>query len=388
MPWKVGTVMDQRIEFVSRRLRGERLTDLCAEFGISEKTGKKFMARYRELGPTGLEDQSRRPRSSPRRTSDATTELVVEARRAHPTWGPHKIKAVLERQHSTRLPAPSTIGDILKRHGLVEPRKRRRSAPRPMPLADATAPNDVWCIDYKGEFRLHGSSSYCHPLTLTDQFSRYLLGCDGFSRISTEDAQEACTDVFRRHGLPLWMRSDNGPPFASTALAGLSTLSVWWLRLGIKLQRIEPGKPQQNGRHERMHRTLKHETTRPSAPNLLQQQQRFDDFVDEYNHRRPHQALDMRMPADVYVSSPRPFPEKLEELDYPLHDDALVVHRCGHIYVGGRSYFLTRALAHQLVGIREEDDRRWLVSFLDLDLGYIDLQLQEFLPMEPLPLQI
>ena len=387
MPWKEGTIMDQRIEFVSRRLRGERLTDLCAEFGISEKTGKKFMARYRELGAGGLADQSRRPRSSPSRTPEAMTELIVAARRAHPTWGPHKVKAILERQHSTKLPAPSTIGDILKRHGLVEPRKRRRCAPRPTPLADAAAPNDVWCIDYKGEFRLHRSSSYCHPLTLSDQFSRYLLGCDGFSRISTDDAQEACTDAFRRYGLPIWMRSDNGPPFASTALAGLSTLSVWWLRLGIKLQRIEPGKPQQNGRHERMHRTLKRETTRPPAPNLLQQQERFDDFVDEYNHRRPHQALDMRTPAELYAPSSRAFPVRLDDPEYPLHDDALTVHRCGHIQVGRRSYFLTKALAHQIVGIREEDDGRWLVSFLAADLGHIDLQLRQFVPIELLPPQ-
>lgn len=387
MPWKVDTVMDQRMEFVSRRLRGERLTDLCAEFGISEKTGKKFMARYRDEGARGLHDQSRRPHSSPRRTAEAVTTLLVEARRAHPTWGPHKLKAMLERQHSTKLPAPSTIGDILKRHGLVEPRKRRRCVPpRPTRLREATAPNDIWCIDYKGQFRM-GKGGHCYPLTMTDQHTRFLLVCDAFSRISADEAQASCTDVFRRYGLPVVLRSDNGAPFASTGLAGLSTLSVWWLRLGIELERIDPGKPQQNGRHERMHRTLKRETARPAGLNLLQQQERFDRFIDEFNRRRPHQAIDLRCPADLYVPSTRPFPERLVDPEYPTHDDSLLVHRCGHIYVGRRSYSLSRALAHQVVGLREEDDGRWLVSFLHLDLGYIDAQRREFVPMDALPPQ-
>jgi transposase InsO family protein len=315
------------------------------------------------------------------------TTLLVEARRAHPTWGPHKLKAMLERQHSTSLPAPSTIGDILKRHGLVEPRKRRRCAPpRATRLREATAPNDIWCVDYKGQFRM-GKGGHCYPLTLTDQHTRYLLSCEAFSRISTDEAQAACTDAFRRYGLPEVIRSDNGAPFASTGLAGLSTLSVWWLRLGITLERIDPGKPQQNGRHERMHRTLKRETARPARANLLQQQERFDHFVDEFNLRRPHQALGLRCPADLYVPSTRPFPEQLEDPEYPTHDDALAVHRCGHVFIGGRSYFLTRALAHQVVGVREEDDGRWLVSFLALDLGHIDLQLRAFVPMEALPPQ-
>jgi len=387
VPWKVDTVMDQRMEFVSRRLRGERLTDLCAEFGISLKTGKKFYARYRQLGPAALADQSRRPHQSPRRTVAETAERLIEARRAHPTWGPHKLKTILERQHGIKLPAPSTIGDILKRHGLVEPRRRRRTAPpRLGGLRLALAPNEVWCTDYKGQFRMR-SSAYCYPLTVTDQFSRFILGCDGFHRIDADEAKGAFTEVFRKYGLPKMMRTDNGPPFASTGLAGLSELSVWWMRLHIELERIDPGKPQQNGCHERMHRTLKRETTRPPGKNLLQQQERFDLFVDEFNYRRPHQGIEQRFPSDLYRPSLRPFPESLPEPEYPLHDDLLTIHRCGHLYVSGRSYFISRALAHQPVGLREEDDGRWLITFLDLDLGHIDLQRRQFIPINALPPQ-
>jgi len=387
LPWKVDSVMDQRMEFVSRRLRGERLTDLCAEFGISLKTGKKFCARYRQLGAAALVDQSRRPHHSPRQTAAETAELLVQTRRTHPTWGPHKLKAMLERQQGIKLPAPSTIGDILKRHGLVEDRKRRRCAPpRATGLRAATGPNEVWCADYKGQFRM-GSGAYCYPLTMTDLYSRFIVACDGFSRIDGDDAQSAFTEAFRKYGLPQVLRTDNGAPFASTGLAGLTSLSAWCTRLGIELERIDPGKPQQNGCHERMHRTLKRETTRPAGKNLLQQQERFDTFVDEFNHRRPHQALQQQFPADWYVPSPRRFPERLPEPEYPLHDDTLVLHRCGHLHFGRRSYFVSKALAHQPVGVREEEDGRWLVSFLHLDLGHIDVQTHDFVPMDALPPQ-
>jgi transposase InsO family protein len=382
VPWR--NPMDERMEFMARLRSGERLGELCAEFGISRKTGRKFKKRFEALGIDGLKDQSRRPKYAPHSTDDAVVQLLVEARKAHPCWGPHKIKDVLEREHQTKLPAPSTIGGILKRAGLVDGRKRRRRAlTRLNGLTQAQAANDVWCVDYKGQFRL-GSGNYCYPLTITDQFSRLIIACEGMDRIDTDAAVEVFLDAFGRLGLPSFIRSDNGAPFASTGLLGLSRLSVVWLRAGIRCERIEPGCPEQNGRHERMHRTLKAETTRPAAPNLLQQQERFDAFVDEFNHRRPHQALENRRPAEVYQSSARSF-VGLPELAYPTHDDALRVDSQGHIHLLKANYFLTKALARQSVGVREEQDGRWLVSFASLDLGYIDVQSRSFLPVDALP---
>jgi putative transposase len=374
------------MEFMVRLRRGERMVDLCAEYGISGKTGRKFSKRFAALGAEGLKDQSRRPKHSPSRTDEVVARLLIEARKAHPSWGPHKLKDVLEREHQTRLPAPSTIGDILKRAGLVEGRKRRRHVPpRPSGLTPAQGPNDVWCADYKGQFRL-GNGRYCYPLTITDQHSRFLFACEGMGRIDIDAACEVFIDVFRRFGLPEVIRSDNGAPFASTGLGSLSRLSALWLRAGVRFERIEPGCPQQNGRHERMHRTLKAETTRPAAPNLLKQQERFDAFGDEFNHRRPHQALQNRRPAEVYQPSPRPF-VVLPEPDYPMHDDTLRVDSRGQIYLLRRNYFLTHALARQTVGVREEDNGRWLVTFASMDLGYIDPGSGTFSSMNALPPQ-
>jgi transposase InsO family protein len=261
---------------------------------------------------------------------------------------------------------------LLDRAGLVERRKRRPAHERkPTQLARPEAPNDVWCIDYKGQFRL-GDRSYCYPLTITDQYSRFLLGCDGMAAISDEAARDACEEVFRARGLPLAMRSDNGAPFASTGLAGLTKLSAYWLRLGIKLERTRPSHPEDNGQHERMHRTLKRETTRPARANLLQQQERFDAFVEEFNHERPHEALAMKRPAEVYADSPRAHPVVLPELPYATHDDVLKVNRNGFIRLCRRTTYVTTALAGHPVGVREEDDGRWLVSFASLDLGFVD----------------
>jgi putative transposase len=363
--------VDLRIEFMNRVMRGETVAALCREYGISRKNADKFKERFKRLGEAGLLDQSRAPKTIPHRTPPELVELIVAERKRHPSWGPKKLKDVLEGRLHRVLPAASTVGDILLRAGLVQPRQaRRRIPPQPTSLRDANAPNDVWCIDYKGQFRL-GDKSLCYPLTLTDQRSRFILGCEAMTAISDEEAREACEEIFRRYGLPKAMRSDNGVPFASSGLANLTQLSAYWLRLGIELERIRPAHPEENGRHERMHRTLKFETTRPPRTNLLQQQQRFDEFVEEFNSERPHEALGMKRPAQVYKPSPRKLPLRLDEPQYPEHDDVVAINKYGQIYFRRRQVVISRALAFQYVGLREEPDGRWLVTFMNLDLGHI-----------------
>jgi len=371
MPWKAKSPMDLRLELMNRLLAGERPCDLRQEYGISKKTLNKFRRRFEAHGVAGLADESRAPKVIPHKSPPELEAVIIAERKAHPTWGPRKIKAILERRLCKHLPSASTIGSILERHGLIEHRPRRRSqhAKSTAVLQTASAPNDVWCIDYKGQFRL-GDRTYCYPLTLTDQYSRYLLCCEGMTAISDAAARESCADVFRQFGLPSTIRSDNGEPFASTGLAGLTRLSVFWMRLGIRLERIRPAHPEENGQHERMHRTLKAETARPARANLLQQQERFDEFQEVFNEQRPHEALDMRTPSELYSPSPRSFPTTMPELDYPQHDDVIRVGPRGYLRIGRAEFYLAAMLGGEEVGIREEKDGRWLVSFCDLDLGH------------------
>jgi transposase InsO family protein len=363
--------MDLRREFIRRLSEGERLTDLCREYGISRKTGDKYRKRFEKLGEAGLVDQSRAPKVIPHKTTPELEELIVAERTKHPTWGAKKLKATLERRLGSSLPSASAVGGVLTRRGLVQPRRRRvRYHPVPSTLRPANAPNDVWCIDYKGQFRL-GDETHCYPLTLTDQHSRFLLGCEGMPAISDEEAREVCGEIFAKYGLPVAMRSDNGVPFSSTGLAGLTKLSVYWVRLGIVLERIRPAHPEENGQHERMHRTLKFETARPARANLLQQQERFDDFSHEFNHLRPHEALGMRCPADVYVPSTRLLPARVPLPVYLGFDDVLTVSRSGEAYIAGiGTVALSASLAGEQVGIREERDGRWLVEFCGISLGH------------------
>jgi transposase InsO family protein len=387
MAWKASTPVDLRKEFIVRLGRGEPVTDLCREYGISRKTGEKFKKRFRDQGLVGLQDQSRAPRVIPHKTPPELVQLIVAHRRAHPTWGPKKLKETLQTALGRAVPAPSTIGDILTSAGLIVPRRPRpRHVPCPTGLREARAPNDVWCIDYKGQFRL-GDGTYCYPLTITDQFSRFILCCEGMGAIADTAAREHCLEVFATHGLPRVMRSDNGVPFASTGLAGLTKLSVLWLRLGIHLERTRPAHPQDNGRHERMHRTLKQETTRPARANLLQQQERFDAFVDEFNSRRPHEALGMQPPATVYVPSSTPCPPTLPALDYATCDDVRRVGSTGLLHLRGRKQVhLSAALAGECVGLREDNeiDDRWLVTFAHLALGHVEPGSHHFTAL-PLP---
>ena len=364
--------MDERLKFVARLLDGEKMAGLCREFGISRKTGYKIFRRYRDYGLDGLTDRSRRPYRQANQLPFQVESRIVQLKQEHPSWGAPKIREKLRRMElGVNTPAISTVHAVLDRHGLVTRRRRYRPRAQGTPLSQPLQPNDLWCADYKGEFML-ADHRYCYPLTVSDFASRFLLACDALSSTAESFAFVVFERAFKDFGLPRAIRTDNGVPFACPrALFGLSKLSVWWLRLGIEIERIRPGHPQQNGRHERMHLTLKKEATRPAAKNLLQQQARFDAFIDYYNQERPHQALAMRCPAELYDPSPRPY-RGLEELDYPFHDHAHIVTRCGRICFGRRKINLSTVFAGQKVGVKEVSDRIWLVSFMHYDLGYFD----------------
>jgi putative transposase len=364
--------MDERLKFVARLLDGEKMAGLCREFGISRKTGYKIFRRYRNFGLDGLTDRSRRPYRQASQLPFQVESRIVQIKQEHPSWGAPKIREKLRRMDlGVQTPAISTVHAVLDRHGLVTRRRRHRPRAQGTPLSQPRQPNDLWCADYKGEFML-ADHRYCYPLTVSDSASRFLLACDALSSTAESFAFVVFERAFKDFGLPRAIRTDNGVPFACPrALFGLSKLSVWWLRLGIEIERIRPGHPQQNGRHERMHLTLKKEATRPAARNLLQQQARFDAFIDYYNHERPHQALAMRCPAELYAPSPSPY-RGLEDLDYPFHDHAHIVTRCGRICFGRRKINLSTVFAGQKVGVKEVSDRIWLVSFMHYDLGYFD----------------
>src|SRR5258706_7921587 len=374
MPWKECSVMDERLQFVARRLAGEEMAELCREFGISRKAGYKIFDRYQECGVQGLTDRSRRPYRYAQQLPFQVENFILNVKREHTTWGARKIRERLIRRFSgIKIPAKSTIHAVLDRHGLVERRGRTRRRAQGTALSLGQTPNELWCTDYKGEFLL-GNHQYCYPLTVTDHASRYLLTCEALSGTKEHYAFTVFERLFKERGLPANIRSDNGVPFASAhALFNLSKLAVWWLRLGIGIERIKPGHPQQNGRHERMHLTLKKEATKPASANFLQQQARFDAFIEEFNTERPHEALDMKIPAEVYNPSPRSY-EGLPEIGYPFHDREVLVTACGRICMHRKKINISTVLAGQKLGIREVDDGIWLVSFMHYDLRYIDLE--------------
>lgn len=388
MPWKESSVVEERIKFVLRRDAGERMSELCREYGISRKTGHKIYKRFKESGLEGLQDDSRRPHVIANKTAPEIEALIVEAKKKRPTWGSKKLEKSLDRQHpGIEFPSRCTIDEILRRNGLVTPRRRRKLVPtHPEHLSESHAPNDVWCVDFKGQFRL-GNGGLCYPLTITDHFSRYLIACVALEGPTTEAAFAVFDSVFSQYGLPRVIRTDNGVPFASRSLAGLSRLSAWWISLGVKYERIEPGHPEQNGRHERMHRTLKQEATRPAAPTILAQQEKFDAFLVDFNHQRPHEALELQVPGAVYQRSKESYPRKLDSADYPLHDVVCRVSPTGLIrtkkIIPGW-IFLSRAFASHYVGLRELSDGRWLVTFAKLDLGHISADGRSFAPIEQL----
>jgi len=371
MPWREASPMDQRTQFIADHLRDAlSITELCALYCVSRKTAYKWIDRYLRYGPSGLEERSRRPVRSPNQTADAIVSAILDARCRHPHWGGKKLLALLHKRHPRwSLPGRSTACDILKRHGLVPIKRHRRRIGHPgKPMRQILAPNEVWSADYKGQFRT-GDGRYCYPLTVADGFSRYLLGCQALPSTAGAEAKPIFTRLFKEYGLPKQIRTDNGVPFATTTLARLSMLSAWWVRLGVLPELIEPGRPAQNGRHERMHRTLKAETTRPAAGSLAAQQRRFNIFREEFNQERPHEALDQETPAACYTSSPRPMPDRLPPLEYPDRFEVRYVSANGGIRWNSRWVNVSTVCIGEYVGLEEIDDGLWNVYFGPLKLG-------------------
>lgn len=371
MPWKVTVPVDERVKFVAAVLEGKHsVSALCDAFDVSRKTAYKWLGRYRREGPEGLLDRSRARKTSPR-IEPAVEELIVSMRKRHPTWGPKKI--LTELTQSIELPARSTVANVLARHMLVtKRRKRAQQAVYASPLKRAQQSNDVWCVDFKGDFRL-ANGRRCYPLTMTDAYSRFLLCCRALHTKRTPSAWDVFEEIFREYGLPLVIRSDNGTPFSSTG--GLSTLAIWWIKMGIRPERIAPGQPQQNGSHERMHRTLKAEATRPAKANHKAQQREFNRFVQVYNEVRPHEGIGMKKPKALYRPSPRLLPDYLPELSYPKHFETRRVSSCGQIKLNGRGVFVSHALKREQIGLEQREDGLWIAHFGMLQIGVFDERL-------------
>jgi transposase InsO family protein len=374
MPWKASSVVDERMRFVLEQERGlHTMTELCEIYHIARETGYYWLRRYRQGGLEALEDRNRAPRQHPNQTPEEIEEAVLELRRAHMSWGPRKLKRVLERREPERgWPATSTIGEMLAREGLVIARKKRRRAPPyTQPFASADAPNRVWCADFKGWFRT-GDGERIDPLTITDACSRYLLRCQLVEKADTERVRAIFESAFRECGLPRAIRTDNGAPFASRAVAGLSRLAVWWMKLGIVPERIAAGHPEQNGRHERMHRTLGQETASPAAANRRAQQRVFDRFRREYNEERPHEALALETPSAVYTRSARPYPARVPE---PEYGSAFQVRRIGLRGVFSWKHqhvFVSETLIGESIGLLPIDDRFYTVYFAAFPIARFD----------------
>lgn len=386
MPWTESTPVSHRQEFIRLYLKQRHsMAELCRTFGVSQKTGYKWLARFAAHGTAGLADRSHAPLTPAHQVAPEVRAQILRAREAHPRWGPKKLRTVLSGADPTvHWPAHSTIGELLKRSGLSKPRRRSGAAATWMPidhvLTGATAPNDVWTADFKGEFRL-SSGMYCYPLTVADMSSRFLLGCTGLSSTATELAQTQFRRLFQKYGLPSVIRTDNGVPFAAPmAIGRLSTLSVWWIRLGIRPERTKPGNPQQNGRHERMHRTLKEEAVYPPSASLAGQQKRFDRFQMEFNHDRPHEALGQTTPASHYTASMRPYPVRLPAIDYSSDLEVRRVSTNGTIRWKGAEIWLTSTLARQDVSFKREIEDTWIVAFGPLVLGRFHSDSGTFIP--------
>ena len=378
MPWKETCTMQEKRLFIEAWLnRDLKFTSLCERFDISTKTGYKWVNRFCEQGWLGLSDRSRARHTQAHRTADAVVDQILAMKHRHPDWGPVTIASKLFRQDPAfNWPASSTIGEILKRHGLVKAKKRRhKTPPHSAPLAHATEPHQVWSADFKGQFRL-GNGQYCYPLTLSDNHSRLLLCCQGMPGPRLKPTLQAYERVFRKYGLPERIRTDNGLPFAMRTLGGLTPLSVWLIRLGVIPERIDPGCPQQNPRHERMHRTLKAATASPPKGNLSAQQRAFNRFRQEYNEERPHQSLGKGVcPIDLHRSSRRSYPETLPAMKYEDDYQVRKVKHGGYIKLHGHAYYLSRQLIGEHVGLQLIDDHRWLLYFGMLKLGVIDERL-------------
>jgi transposase InsO family protein len=374
VPWNNASPEVEQVRFIQRWDRGGvTFLELCRAFGISRKTGYKRVQRFQLWGWDGLGDLSRAPHQHPNQTGRAVAERLIAARQAHPTWGPKKLVAWLkDRQPWVPWPAPSTVGDLLDRAGLVRRRKRRRqTAPWSQPFVQAEQPNDLWCIDFKGWFRT-GDGVRVDPLTVEDASSRYLLACHGLRQPRGSEVRPVLERTFREYGLPQAIRTDNGSPFASVGLGGLSSLAVWWIKLGILPERIEPGHPEQNGRLERLHRTLKAETASPPQPTWQKQQHAFQAFRTSYNQERPHEALGQQPPAGRYRPSPRHYPMRVDSPEYESGTKVRRVRTNGEIKWQGQMVYLSDALCGEPVGLTPQDDRFWTIRYGPLQIGLLD----------------
>lgn len=380
MPWKETSAMDQRIRLIADWLSGDYTkSELCRAYGVSRPTASKWIERYAHLGPVGLEELSRAPHIHPNQTPEEVRALIVETKLNHQRWGPKKVMDLLRREDDrTSWPADSTAGEILKRAGLTRPRTRKkRVAPYTAPFGALSRPNLVWSADFKGDFRL-GDGTRCYPLTVSDNFSRYLLLCRGLTRPNHQATKPWFEWVFREYGLPEAIRTDNGSPFASLAVGGVSQLSKWWIKLGIRPERIRPGRPDENGRHERMHRTLKEAV--PPQKSLMTQQRAFDPFIEEYNWERSHEGLGRKTPGSVYCSSPRPYPARLPEVEYDPGVTVRRVRHNGEIKWRGEHIYVSEVLAKEPVGLKPVSEDKWAVFYSFHLLGTFDERTKRIIP--------
>lgn len=375
MPWLETAPVDERIRFIQDALSDRfTMSELCARFCISRRIGYKWLERYEQEGRRGLQDRSRAPHHCPHRITDEIAALICALRRAHPFWGARKLLKILSTRHPRirAWPAPSTAADLLARHGLVLKRRRRHPHQHPGVVPPTTtAPNDLWTADFKGQFRT-GNGLYCYPLTIADQHTRFLLTCHGLLSTQTVTARPVFERAFREYGLPRAIRTDNGVPFATQAIHGLSFLNVWWMRLGIQHQRIHPGRPQENGAHERMHRTLKRQAIKPVQRTCAAQQRNFDAFRTEYNEVRPHEWLNQATPDSCYNASPREYPARLPAIEYPGHFLVKKITTGGTFRFHRKLLHIANALVDQHIGLDETEDGRWAIYFNTILIATMD----------------
>jgi transposase InsO family protein len=384
MPWKVTDVVDERTRFVLEHDSAEyTMAELCRIYGIARKTGYEWVERYEAEGLAGLHDRRYGAGNHPNQTDAGIEEQILQLKYAHPSWGAKKLRGHLwSKKRGVKWPAVSTFGEILRREGLSTPqRKRLRVAVYSKPFQKVEKANQVWCADFKGWF-LTGKGERIDPLTVTDAHSRYLLRCQSVAKTDTEHVQAIFAAAFREYGMPQTIRTDNGAPFASRAIAGISRLSVYWMKLGIQPERIKPGHPEQNGRHERMHRTLKAETAKPPAANRRAQQEAFDRFRQQFNQERPHEALQQQTPASHYQSSPRTYPDRVPEPEYGSNIKPKRVYPDGTFFWKGTQIFISKSLGGESIGMAPMDDRYWDVHFATFPLARFD---SHKLILQPLP---
>jgi putative transposase len=374
MPWKETCAMDQKVQLIGDWLSEEySVTELSQMYSVSRNTVYKWIGRYASEGVESMEERPRAPRNHPNATPGDIVDRIIKAKLEHQRWGPRKVLAWLEgQQPDKRWPAASTAGEILRKVGLVRARRRkRRTPPYSEPFQSCERPNQVWSADFKGQFRTRDGKQ-CYPLTVTDNSSRYLLACRGLERPTYKETRPWFEWVFREHGLPEAIRTDNGSPFASVGAGGLSRLSVWFIKLGIKPERIQTGHPEQNGRHEGMHRTMKEETASPPSEDLMEQQRSFDRFKQEYNLHRPHEALGQKPPATVYETSAREYPARVPKVEYDLEMEVRHVRPNGGIKWRGKEVYVSEALVGEPVGLRQQDEHLWEVRFRTHPLGILN----------------